>query len=63
MNAIKEGNIHFSLNQVIGEQEWLPPASVSINHYHTKEVNRDEKNTVVIFSALVEGGNGRGIGS
>ena len=52
MNAIKEGNIHFSLNQVIGEQEWLPPASVSINHYHTKEVNRDEKNTVVIFSAL-----------
>ena len=52
MKAVKEGNLHFSLNQVMGDQEWLPPSNVSINHYHTKEVNRDEKNTIIILAAL-----------
>lgn len=52
MKAVKEGNLHFSLNQVMGDQEWLPPSNVSINHYHTKEVNRDEKNTIIILVAL-----------
>ncbi len=52
MKAVKEGNLHFSLNQAMGDQEWLPPSNVSINHYHTKEVNRDEKNTIIILSAL-----------
>lgn len=52
MKAVKEGNLYFSLNQVMGDQEWLPPSNVSINHYHTKEVNRDEKNTIIILAAL-----------
>ena len=52
MKAVKEGNLYFSLNQVMGDQEWLPPSNVSINHYHTKEVNRDEKNTIIILTAL-----------
>ena len=53
MQAIREGNINFNINEITVNGGHQTTASfIEIDHCNLAEVHRDEKNTVIIFVAL-----------
>ena len=53
MQAIREGNVNFDLGQVTSKEGHQTSVScIEPDHFEKGEVNRDEKNTVIVFVAL-----------
>ncbi len=53
MKAIREGNISFDMDKMTVNDGHKPSGVfIEVDHYNKGEINRDEKNTVIIFAAL-----------